>query len=138
MLAQFLARAHTGMVKGGVAEMREKADGSGRLLWRLAPGVVGTIGDCGAGWCQFDVNGRKGYAQQAAIWGQGHRNAAPRHFLAGQTSSIASAVASPPPMHRLATPLVLPWRFSAPISVVTMRVPLAPIGWPSAWRRRGR
>ena len=71
MLAQFLARTHTGMVKGGVTEMREKADGSGRLLWRLAPGVVGTIGDCGAGWCQFDVDGRKGYAQQAAIWGAG-------------------------------------------------------------------
>jgi len=47
-------------------------------------------------------------------------------------SSTATAVASPPPMHKLATPLVLPWRFRAAISVVTIRAPEAPIGWPSA------
>jgi hypothetical protein len=45
-----------------------------------------------------------------------------------QTSSTATAVASPPPMHRLAMPRVLPWRWSAAISVVMMRVPLAPMG----------
>src|SRR5690606_4420365 len=49
-----------------------------------------------------------------------------------QTSSMATAVASPPPMHRLAMPRALPWRCSAAISVVMMRVPLAPMGWPSA------
>ncbi len=35
-------------------------------------------------------------------------------------------------MHRLAMPRVLPWRLSALSSVTMMRVPLAPIGWPSA------
>ena len=42
------------------------------------------------------------------------------------------AVASPPPMHRLAMPRLSPCLRSAPISVTTMRAPDAPIGWPSA------
>ena len=46
--------------------------------------------------------------------------------------SIATAVASPPPMHSDAKPLFLPYLRSAPSSVTTMRAPLAPIGWPSA------
>src|SRR5258705_2990328 len=46
--------------------------------------------------------------------------------------STAIAVASPPPMHRLATPRFIPYLRSAPISVTRMRAPEAPIGWPSA------
>ncbi len=42
------------------------------------------------------------------------------------------AVASPPPMHRLATPRLPPYLLSAPIRVTRMRAPEAPIGWPSA------
>src|SRR4051812_12692097 len=49
-----------------------------------------------------------------------------------QGSSSAMAVASPPPMHRLATPRLKPYLRSAPISVTTMRAPEAPIGWPRA------
>src|SRR6185503_6980069 len=48
------------------------------------------------------------------------------------TSSIPIAVASPPPMQRLATPRFRPRLRSAPISVTRMRAPEAPIGWPSA------
>src|SRR6267143_5666934 len=46
--------------------------------------------------------------------------------------SIAIAVASPPPMHRVATPRLPPVFLSAPIRVTRMRAPEAPIGWPSA------
>src|SRR5687767_1763775 len=49
-----------------------------------------------------------------------------------QTSSTARAVASPPPMHRLATPRRRPYLRSAPISVTTILAPEAPIGCPSA------
>src|SRR5258706_4556030 len=52
--------------------------------------------------------------------------------LSLQTSSSAMAVASPPPMHKLATPRFRPRLRSAPISVTRMRAPEAPIGWPSA------
>ena len=43
-------------------------------------------------------------------------------------SSIAIAVASPPPIHRLATPRRPPLRRSAPIRLTRMRAPEAPIG----------
>src|SRR6266581_1533095 len=46
--------------------------------------------------------------------------------------SIAMAVASPPPMQRLAIPRLPPVFRSAPIKVTRMRAPDAPIGWPSA------
>src|SRR5439155_594137 len=49
-----------------------------------------------------------------------------------QRSSTAIAVASPPPMHRLATPRFSPYLRSAPISVTRMRAPEAPMGWPRA------
>src|SRR5262249_38855173 len=49
-----------------------------------------------------------------------------------QASSSAMAVASPPPMHRLATPRLKPFLRSAPISVTRLRAPAPPIGWPRA------
>ena len=45
--------------------------GDAKLLWRLAPGVVGVLGDCGNGWCQMSVGPRKGFVPQDRIWGAG-------------------------------------------------------------------
>lgn len=69
MLSHFLVRARTATIKGGVAEIRENADGSGRLLWRAEPGVTGKLDDCGPAWCKIDINGRRGHVAKAAIWG---------------------------------------------------------------------
>lgn len=69
VLAQFLTRDRAGIVKGAPAPMFEKKDGSGRLLWRAAPGVIGTIDTCADGWCAFDVDGRKGYVRATGVWG---------------------------------------------------------------------
>ncbi len=71
ILARFLSRTRTALVKGAVAEMREGRGGSGRLMWRAEPGVVGRLGDCDDGWCRFDVDGRAGYMRQDALWGAG-------------------------------------------------------------------
>src|SRR5437588_5036226 len=49
-----------------------------------------------------------------------------------QISSIATAVASPPPMQRLATPRLSPRCCRALNNVTTMRAPDAPMGWPSS------
>src|SRR5687768_17402356 len=49
-----------------------------------------------------------------------------------QTNSSAMAVASPPPMQRLATPRFRPYLRRPPINVTNRRAPEAPIGWPSA------
>lgn len=69
VLQQFLSRERTGIVKGSITALRENKDGSGALLWRVAPGVMGKIGDCKAGWCSFDVDGRKGFIKASAVWG---------------------------------------------------------------------
>ncbi|KUR71769.1 hypothetical protein AQZ52_09260 [Novosphingobium fuchskuhlense] len=69
MLAQFLTRGRAATVKGGIAEIRENADGTGRILWRAEPGVTGKLGDCGPAWCKFDVEGRRGFVAKAAVWG---------------------------------------------------------------------
>lgn len=71
ILAQFLTRSRAGIVKGGIAGLHENKDGSGRLLWRVAPGVIGHVGDCEAGWCAFDVDGRHGFVRADSVWGAG-------------------------------------------------------------------
>ena len=77
MLARFLKRERGAIVfapreaPGWLAEMREKADPGSRLLWRLEPGVTGRLGDCGNGWCAFDVGGRSGFVRAEALWGAG-------------------------------------------------------------------
>lgn len=72
VLARFLTRERSGFVRGNEpAAMREGASGETRLMWRLSPGVVGLLGDCAGGWCQFAVGPRKGYVEQARIWGAG-------------------------------------------------------------------
>lgn len=72
VLAQFVSRKlHTGMVRGQPTEIRESRDGGGRVLWRAAPGVIGHLGACDNGWCAFDIDGRKGYVAQSAVWGAG-------------------------------------------------------------------
>lgn len=70
MLIQFVSRKiHDAIVHGDTAEIRENRDGSGRLLWRAAPGVQARLGDCADGWCKVDIAGRQGYARQDLLWG---------------------------------------------------------------------
>lgn len=70
MLARFLSRKRTAIVRGAPAEMRERP-GAGRMMWRAEPGVVGRIGACEPGWCKFNVAGRAAWIESAAIWGEG-------------------------------------------------------------------
>ncbi len=72
VLARLLARERGGFVtRGEPAELHEQANENSRLLWRLAPGVVGKLGDCGSGWCQFSIGPRQGYIEQPRVWGAG-------------------------------------------------------------------
>lgn len=72
MLARFLTRDRGAIVKGrDAAPMRESGDGNAKLLWRLAPGVIGLLGDCKAGWCELAVGPRKGFVEQSRLWGAG-------------------------------------------------------------------
>jgi SH3-like domain-containing protein len=72
VVARLLSPDRTALVVGrGLAAMRDVPGGSGRLLWNAEPGVVGKLGSCEAGWCEFDVGGRKGWVRQVRLWGAG-------------------------------------------------------------------
>ncbi len=72
MVARFLTRRLGAIVEGsGPADMRDGPAQDARLKWRLAPGVVGELGDCDAGWCRINVAGRQGYVLQARLFGAG-------------------------------------------------------------------
>jgi SH3-like domain-containing protein len=60
----------TGLVTGsGVAAMRDSPESTGRIAWRVEPGVVGRIEECQKGWCRLDVSGRTGYIEADRLWG---------------------------------------------------------------------
>ena len=72
MLARFLTRERGAIVTGeGLADMRANPNAGARLLWRLAPGVSGKLGECGAGWCRFDVGAKGGFVREQRLWGAG-------------------------------------------------------------------
>jgi len=72
MNQRFLTRQRTGYVFGTEpADMRQAGEASAKLLWRIAPGNVGLLGDCDAGWCQFEMGERKGYVREDRLWGAG-------------------------------------------------------------------
>ena len=68
----FLNRERTAYVtEGDPVVMRAAPNTDSHLLWRLTKGVTGTLGPCDKGWCQLDVDGRKGYVTAARLWGLG-------------------------------------------------------------------
>lgn len=69
MLVNLLSSQRTGVVIGSVTPMRATPSASARINWRAAPGVVGKLEECRAGWCLFDVRGRTGYVEQSRLWG---------------------------------------------------------------------
>ena len=72
VFAALLSPERTALVVGeGLAAMRAEPSGASELRWNAEPGVVGKLGDCEAGWCEFDVGGRKGWIEAGRIWGDG-------------------------------------------------------------------
>ena len=72
VLGRLMTRTRGGFVAGkGPADMREGPAGESKLLWRLAPGNVGTLGDCKQGWCELTIGARTGYVEQDRLWGAG-------------------------------------------------------------------
>jgi SH3-like domain-containing protein len=70
--ASLLRLDRTALVTGEeLAAMRDAPADNGRLLWNAEPGVIGVLGECEAGWCEFDVEGREGWINADRIWGEG-------------------------------------------------------------------
>lgn len=72
VVAPLLSPERSAIVIGkGLAAMRADADPASAMRWNLEPGVVGKLGKCDRGWCELDVNRRKGWVEQARLWGAG-------------------------------------------------------------------
>lgn len=72
VLARLLNPQRAALVIGkGLAPLRAGASAASPLRWNVEPGVVGQLGDCDDGWCEFDVTGRKGWIEQKRLWGVG-------------------------------------------------------------------
>lgn len=70
--ASLLSLDRGALVTGeGLAAMRDAPGDGARLRWNVEPGVVGRLGDCENGWCEFEVRGRAGFVRQARLWGAG-------------------------------------------------------------------
>lgn len=69
MLANLVSDVRTAIVVGTTSDLLDQPRFSGRLLWRVAPNVVGRISRCARGWCWFDVRGRAGYVEANRLWG---------------------------------------------------------------------
>lgn len=67
--ANMLSEARTGLVRGETRPMHARPDTAAPIAWRAAPGVVGKLRTCRAGWCDFDVKGRRGWIAAAHLWG---------------------------------------------------------------------
>lgn len=71
VLSSLMTKKRGAMVIGGdLAEMREEADASSKLMWRLAPGVTGRLGECQSGWCNVELmDKRSGWVRAERLWG---------------------------------------------------------------------
>ncbi len=60
------------IVTGGrPVAMRAGPTPESALRWFIEAGVIGRLGDCTLGWCEFDVGQRAGWVQQKRLWGAG-------------------------------------------------------------------
>ncbi len=72
MYAALLSQQRTAVVIGDdVAAMRASGSEHAELYWNLEPGVIGELGECLEGWCQLNVDGRRGWVDADRLWGDG-------------------------------------------------------------------
>jgi len=69
IMGTLVSETRTGLVMGMIAELRDSPRFGGKILWRVAPGVVGRLSKCARGWCYFDVHGRGGFVETNHLWG---------------------------------------------------------------------
>ncbi len=68
--ASQLDPARAALVTGAApAEVRAEPKAASALRWRAEPGVVMRLKTCREGWCEVDIEGRKGWVSAARLWG---------------------------------------------------------------------
>ncbi|WP_415642638.1 SH3 domain-containing protein [Sphingomonas antarctica] len=67
--SNMLSDKRTALVIGSAREMREHADDTAKIAWRVAPGVVGAVSECDSRWCRFETAGKVGFVPRGGLWG---------------------------------------------------------------------
>ena len=67
--SNMLSDKRTALVIGSAREMRESANESAKIAWRVAPGVVGAVSACDERWCRFETAGKRGFVSRGGLWG---------------------------------------------------------------------
>lgn len=69
---QLISLHRTAIVTGDdLATIRDMPQEGATLLWNVEPGVIGALGECEEGWCEFDVEGHAGWIRENRLWGAG-------------------------------------------------------------------
>ena len=72
VVARLLDPERSALVVGeGLAQIRIAPGEGSQFKWNVEPGVVGKLGKCDAGWCEFDAGGHKGWIREGRLWGVG-------------------------------------------------------------------
>lgn len=71
MHKRLLSGRRTAIVTSDRQPMHVEPDSGSPVAYRAEEGVVGRLGECTNGWCEFDVRGRYGWISTDGIWGDG-------------------------------------------------------------------
>lgn len=66
-----LSSARAALVTQDMAEFLVQPENGAAVVFQAEFGVVGRLLECDRDWCRLSVNGEKGWARKAAIWGVG-------------------------------------------------------------------
>ena len=70
VVARLLSPDRTAIVtEGAPAPMRAAPAASAEVKWRLEAGVTGTLGECNSGWCELQLDDRRGWVAADRLWG---------------------------------------------------------------------
>ncbi|MEQ1509805.1 MAG: SH3 domain-containing protein [Sphingopyxis sp.] len=71
MHKRLLTGTRTAIVIDGTQSMHESPSADAVVSYRVEAGVVGRLGECRNGYCDFDVRGQTGWIAADGIWGEG-------------------------------------------------------------------
>jgi SH3-like domain-containing protein len=64
-----LSGVRTVLVTADTADFRNRPDPDATVLFRAEAGVIGRILECNPDWCRVSIEGEKGWASKADLWG---------------------------------------------------------------------
>lgn len=70
MDVDLLSDARTAIVSPGeMRTMHTDPSVTAGVSYRIAPGAIGRVSNCGGGWCRMDVKGKGGFIRTSDLWG---------------------------------------------------------------------